>query len=850
MDIIRSFLGKGKDKRRDLKTAFALFRGVLEKNNRALEIIADMGEKLGGGYLFDIVYVRGAYSELRRRVQESIREFDLLTEGRYGMAAAFDRIDKAIGDALFDEPAAGGGASVPLAVPFGSITWELRREAGGKNYTLSRLAKSAGLNVPAGFAITCLAYEQFMSHNGLSERARNAAGAQELSGLRKAVLEGVCPPALEEAVGAALKTLAGPPAADKKTGFLAVRSSAEDEDGSCSFAGQFETVLNVPATTADVLRAYKTVIASLFSERAAAYGRQLGYPPGLMRMSVGCMAMVDAQASGAVLASGGGFLINAAWGLGPSVVEGSAGADVFRIGGDQHSLAVVEKIPGGKETMYEAGSQGGIRKIETPEDLRDDAFCLTDRQALELAGVALRIEEYAGGRPQEMEWALGRDGKFYVLQSRDIPGTSVGGGAETGPEKAGGRPARKEFEGKNKKIFAGEGHVVQEGSVSGRVFLLKKAADLDRVPEGAILVARHDSPDYILVMPRISAVITETGTPASHMASICREFKLPCVVNVRGIMHAVSEGQEVTLVADEDGAILYDGRMLPVAGTAAGRQPVHRLFEFRKNIYIMRFISPLNLVGAFGEEFSPERARTVHDVLRFMHEKSVREIIGLSGQARRKGAARRLSLSVPAGIQVIDLGGGLKAGTGEARIEDVISRPFRALLEGMTAPGAWSNAPVALGAKDFLAGMVRTGRFTAMGGEFAGGNLAVIDADYMNLGMKFGFHFNVIDSYCSANPANNHIYFRFTGGATDITKRTRRIRLLEKVLGECGFTSSAKGDLLVARLSHLPCEDIMKALGQAGRLIAFTRQLDALLEDDSSVDRYAEDFLSGGYGPP
>ncbi|MEJ2315050.1 MAG: hypothetical protein P8Y85_09900, partial [Nitrospirota bacterium] len=101
--------------------------------------------------------------------------------------------------------------------------------------------------------------------------------------------------------------------------------------------------------------------------------------------------------------------------------------------------------------------------------------------------------------------------------------------------------------------------------------------------------------------------------------------------------------------------------------------------------------------------------------------------------------------------------------------------------------------------------------------------------------------------FCSERASNNHVYFRFVGGATDITKRSRRIRLIEEILREYGFISTTKGDLIIARLSHVGRDEILDILEKSGRLIAFTRQLDAVLDSDSDVERFKRNFLEDKY---
>jgi pyruvate,water dikinase len=203
---------------------------------------------------------------------------------------------------------------------------------------------------------------------------------------------------------------------------------------------------------------------------------------------------------------------------------------------------------------------------------------------------------------------------------------------------------------------------------------------------------------------------------------------------------------------------------------------------------------------------------------------------------------------VPAGILVMDMGGGLKkAAGGKPTLEEVLSVPFRAVLHGMLHPGAWRAEPVSLHAGDFLSSMVRMPDITSMTGSTAGYNIAVISEDYVNMSIRFGYHFNMLDCYCSGNAKNNHIYFRFAGGATDLAKRSRRLDLLSRVLTEYGYAVKVKGDLLIARLAGLARGEMEKVLDRTGRLIAFARQLDAVLENERDVARFAEHFLNGQY---
>ncbi|HXY53510.1 MAG TPA: PEP/pyruvate-binding domain-containing protein [Nitrospirota bacterium] len=829
------------------RAVFDRFKKVLDSNNRALETITDMGEKLGGDYLFDIMYIRKAYSELKGDLERSIRNFDELTHRRYvRLHDVFARIDSLIQQMVSD---AQPSLQEPLLF-FEDIPWGMVREVGGKNAHLSEVKNRLTLSVPDAFVLTTAAYDEFMRANGLEERVARIArdplsAATALQELQELVMHGSVPPPLGRAIGKAVQKI------KSRNGdcYLAVRSSAEEEDSGRSFAGQFKTILNVPLDIEALERAYREVIASLFSEKAVAYERQMGYEPGNLKMAAGCMVMVDAVSSGVMYSTApdgdrDALIISAAWGLGEAVVEGKTDADLYRVRkGQPHDL--LSSVIGKKSLMISGLDGGGVAEAETPDDLRGKP-CLTAVQAAELASSAIKIEKYFGS-PRDIEWAIGKDGTIFILQARPLTIAREDQGEvpveHPAPESGTAYPV----------LIRNRGSVVQKGAGAGKVFLVRTKDDLDDFPKGAVLVAKHDSSLYVRVMPFVAAIITETGTQTSHMAALCRELRVPAIVNAAGVTEILKPGQDITLVAGDDGtSALYEGIIRDlIAGAGQGKAGMEDVHEYRRKRYILRYISPLNLVDPLMEEFTPEGCRTLHDILRFIHEKSVAELVDSAREGnvkfRKQGTLIPLELPVPAGIVVMDMGGGLDIG-GDGRratFEEITSVPFRAIIRGMLHPGAWHSEPVALKAHDLLSSMMRMPDIDS--GNPAGYNLAVISREYVNLSIRFGYHFNMIDCYCGEKAKNNHIYFRFLGGATDMVKRSRRLELIARILREYGFNIRIKGDLLIARLAGLNPEEMEKVLDQAGRLISYMRQLDAVMHDDAAIERHAKNFLAGVY---
>ncbi len=815
------------------------FRDVLDRNNRSLEIITDMGDTLGGDYLFDIQYVRRSYAELYAAMDGSLTSFNNLTQNRYPkLHDVFSAIDGQI-RRMIDESTP---VSDALIMFYEEVTADMAVAVGGKNGNLAEIRNTVKLNVPDGYAVTTRAFDVFLRHNHILEKIQlpddNAPVSDAMiHEMRELVLHGTMPPELSRAMEKAVKRIKSRCGADCT---LAVRSSAGEEDGDFSFAGQFETILNVPADPAAIGKAYRKVVASLFSEKARAYQSRLGLDVRGMKMAVACVVMVDAAASGVLYSvdpqgNRETMVINAAWGLGTAIAEGQTDADFYRIK-KTGPLEIVETRTGAKDTMVVSRSSGGVASVATPEQKKKEPS-LTRAQAQELARMALLLEKHFK-RPQDIEWAIDQKGKIFILQSRPLRMHEDNAGDTTAA------PAMPDA----KVIARNRGVVVQKGAAAGRAFILKNDRDLDSIPRGAILVAHRDSSHFVRVMTTVSAIITDIGTPTSHMAALCREFRIPTAVNAGNATQMLSQGQEVTVQVESDGATFYDGLIRQIVDQAENDSAkMEDLFEFRRKRYLLRYIAPLNLVDPLKNEFTPQACRTMHDILRFIHEKSVAELIE-NAEKVRTGAVK-LDLPIPAGIMLIDIGGGLDnpEGRGHVAPEQVTSLPLRAIITGMTRPGVWRSDAVPLRVNDFMASMLRVPDITTDAGGRVEQNMAVISREYANINLKFGYHFIILDCFCSENTRNNHIYFRFAGGATDMTKRSRRLQLIAAILEEYGFNIKTKGDLIVARLANIRQQEAEDLLDHIGRLFSYTRQLDAVLNDDLSVERYARCFLEGNY---
>ena len=199
---------------------------------------------------------------------------------------------------------------------------------------------------------------------------------------------------------------------------LAVRSSAVGEDSeAASFAGQHSTYLNVSSPD-ELMGAVQDVWRSAHAESALAYRRRLGLPE-VPRVAVLVQELIDAECAGVLftrnpLDGADELVIEAAWGLGESVVAGLVTPDRFRVARDG---TVLERIVGEKDVAVAPAPGGGTREVPVPP-ARARSICLDDRRLAQLVRLAERCARAFEG-PRDIEWAA-KAGEIWLLQCRAV----------------------------------------------------------------------------------------------------------------------------------------------------------------------------------------------------------------------------------------------------------------------------------------------------------------------------------------------------------------------------------------------------------------------------------------------
>ncbi|OGR01218.1 MAG: hypothetical protein A2505_09965 [Deltaproteobacteria bacterium RIFOXYD12_FULL_55_16] len=852
-DLLKGFLAKRwrtSKACRPLPLVFFQFREVLKANNQALELIADMGEKLSGEYLFDLRYVESTVEEMIAAMHHAIAAVNTLTQDQCAaLPGIFVPMEARVRAILGKRDDREGPALLWLA-EVEARHWPL---VGGKAAHLSELLHNPRVRVPEGFVITTRLFHDLLDLNGLRpefdrfEQLLSGHLAEEeelatLPRLLKGKLLSAEPPAgFLAALADSLKRLAS---ISEAPFFLAVRSSAQEEDMDFSFAGQFHSVLQVPPQAEAVYRAYLQVAASLFGAKAINYRRQVFPEGGPISIAACCQCMIPASASGVIYSvdpmepGSQSMVAVGALGQGQAVVEGQVPTDFFRLSKGELPQIVERVLAAKHQALRPTGEAAGGLVLQMVPEGQTAAPCLDEQTLLELAGVAIHLETFFK-RPQDIEWTVNPQGDLYILQSRPLLIT----------ENTKGKPLLAEKLAGYELIAAEAGRVAYQGIGAGPAFRVDTLADLKEFPEGAVLISHRDSSQFVQVMQRAAAIVTEVGTPASHMATLCRELRVPCLVGVPDILARITPGEEITVDAED--RRIYRGRvgeLLTYQATTS--MDLHLAPEFRMLRRVLREVSRLYLVDPLMQEFKAEGCKTFHDVLRFIHETAVLHLVELGRDDRclPGGLARRLDLPIQAGILAIDIGGGIApdAPPDQIPFAAIRSIPFRAILQGMLFPGAWHQEAMSVSFTDMMHSMLTTPQDT-LSGQYTGHNIAIISENYVNLCFRFGYHFNIIDAFCHEVERDNHIYFRFLGGATDLAKRSRRATLIATILEAFDFSVKTRGDLVIARTGNLIQGEMERTLEILGRLIGFTRQLDVQMRDDQTVARYAEAFLMGDY---
>ncbi len=752
--------------------------------------------------------------------------------------------------------------SSPLfTIDFDQISTFTEAVAGKKAFCLSHLNRELHLPAPDGFVITTHAFHYFLEVNNLQAPINEKLALLDINSvsscektsreIKALILNADVPDEIVMAVDSAMENFE---AKGKTNCRFALRSSAVKEDGKISFAGQYKTVLN--AGKKDVFDGYRQVIASKYSSRALFYRISHGILDYETPMAVLVIEMIDSKTSGVIYTRDfenrmpENLLIHSIWGQGELLVDGEAACDLITISKKNPDRIANIKIAA-KEKQRVLSQNSGLNGSQTPETQRHktqtrrvdtnqnqaNKLSLHHADALTLARWAIRLEKHFK-QPQDIEWCQDISGKLFILQSRPLNIDADQFQRTTQQNQA------PEI---NNRVICANAQIICGGVGSGNVYKLEQLSQIGQIPEGSVLAIKHALPQFVIAINRVRAIIIETGSYASHFASIAREFSIPTIVNVENGFSDLVQGDCVSV--DAENGIVYDGVAPPLMEQASvKKEDLFKKSSFMVKLqYVINFAAQLKLTNPESHSFTPDACRSLHDIIRFTHETAVREMffIGSRKGGRKKGA-KKLVMDIPMLFYILDVGSGVKTGKNKIlKPEDIESVPMKAVLKGLSHPEICWSETSHFDWEEYDRIVMAGGIISADSSMF--GSYAVLSKEYLNVNFRFGYHFVILDTICSPLKEDNYILFRFSGGGGTQEGRTIRADFIKGILTRFGFMVQVKSDLIDAQFKHRSLNTMEKTLDMTGRLLGATKLMDMYLKEDQDIQFLIDDFMNGRY---
>ncbi|MFH1560990.1 MAG: phosphoenolpyruvate synthase [Patescibacteria group bacterium] len=415
---------------------------------------------------------------------------------------------------------------------------------GGKGANLGEMTSFLGDLVPNGFVVTASAYFEFLRANNLAEKiskilsSRNAQRPEELldasKEIKRLIIRADVPPALAKNIISSYHRLGK--FFGLKQALVAVRSSATAEDlPGASFAGQQETFLNIRGE-ANLVNNVRRAWASLFTPRAIFYREEKGFSHDQVGLATVVQKMIQSEVSGVMFTvdpvtnQKNKVVIEAVWGLGEYIVQGTVTPDHYEVDKTDHRILKIQPAVQRFQLIKQ-----GIKTMRGPVPTkRQKLQKLNSAQIVELAKIGEKIHQHYFF-PQDIEWGT-ENGRFYVLQSRPVTTLkSKKSDKETGIE--------------GELVLLGDG--ASPGIGQGKVVILKKVSQIGKIKKGDVLVATMTSPDFVPAMKKAEAIITDKGGQTSHAAIVSRELGTPCVVGTKRATQILKDGDHVVVDGQE-----------------------------------------------------------------------------------------------------------------------------------------------------------------------------------------------------------------------------------------------------------------------------------------------------------
>jgi len=871
-ELLKLILSKKEQKKISFKEKFLHFQELLNANNLAHKYMSELIELLALEKPFSRSKSTNLYNNLFIKTEEIVHHLNYLGQGKYkNLEVQFRKIaeicNKMLSPRIFciehwncnDKECYSCNKvkridnNIPFYFNLKDIDISHSFEVGSKMSRLGEIKNNLNIPVPNGFCLSVRLFEEIMTNDNLRDKKNQIfsdVDFEDIKQIQKASRETQqlfistpIPQKIEDIILEAYdKTFNYDPSIR-----VAVRSSAIGEDSeNFSFAGLHQTILNV--SRKNLVDACYEVLISKYSPQSLVYRYFSGIRDEDMPMSVGCIEMINPYCAGVIYTydinnNNNNFLINTVKGLGSIVVEGRAKPQVYIISRETNDLI-----------YFDMGQQKQVNILKESDGVftqnitNNQNQILTQEMINTLVGYSLIIEKHFNS-PQDIEFAIDNNGIVYILQSRPLQIAQTSNIGKTNYITV------EELDKKYNLILKG-GDCASKGIGYGNVFIIKRLIDIANCPKNSILVAKKNLPEFTSIIHKLSGVITETGSTTGHLSIIARELGVPILINVDNATNIFHDGMNVTLFAEAnrvyegfiDNKDITNSKLNASNDNLFIRSPLYKLFR-----QISRYIFTLNLTNPNSNSFKPEFCQTIHDIIRYAHESAMKEMFSLYENAKTdSGVVYKLKFEVPLDIYIIDLGDGLEVHPNSLIVkkEDIKSKPFKSLIQGMTTSGIQWSGPLPVDFKGFINIMIANINDSYKSERQVGSrSYALISHNYLNFFSRLGYHFSRLDAFASEEINKNYINFHFRGGAADPIRRNRRVTVIQRILEEYGFSISRIHDSLVAIIRKTNEEQIYKLLSEIGRLMGAVRNTDVILTSDEHIDIFIKAFLEGDPAP-
>jgi len=737
-------------------------------------------------------------------------------------------------------------SETPYFYDLRTVTQEQSIQVGNKMARLGEIKNVLGLPVPDGFCLSIRFFDDVLSHNNLRNRKNDFLRKVDFTNqsnvhyvcnqVQAMIIATELPEYLESIISKSISSVF-----EAKTGLFAVRSSAFGEDSEKhSFAGLHKSYLNLHRN--EISNAVIKVLASFYTTQSVSYRFYSGIRDEDMPMSVGCIEMVKAKAAGVLytmdpLRKKVGMIIQSVFGLGDKVVDGTVKPQEF----------LVFDTGDGLQIEFE----NKVYSISKSNQFATE-WNLPEKSTLRLANInslvnyAKIIEDHFK-KPQDIEWALNENDEIIILQARPMQLTEQ---EETQHDI---RPIISLLE-NEKRILLHSGECASPGFGHGIVRRINNSADINKVEENSVVIANSNTLDLSSILYKVSALITDTGSTTGHLSIIARELNVPLITNAQTAMETLKDGMEVSVLSDF-GLVVngYADVLKDFAGSRTGPNSVFlksTVFEIWSGL-IRRYLK-LNLKDSKSEKFNIESCNTIHDIIRFIHETAMNNMFDMyKNRGISSEKSYKFNFDIPIELYVIDIGNGFKK-TSENIInyQDILSKPFASLIDGMLTPGIMWSGFLSLDAKGFSDMMIRSiASADAANISENTRSYAFVSEHYINFFSQLGFHFSRIDALVSEKENANFINVNIRGGASSDLRKSRRVSAIALILEHYHFSTYQQDDDISGRLKGINKENALTLLEMIGRLLGAIRNVDAVMLTDEHIKLFANAFIEGDPAP-